>query len=318
MTLADAYAGCERLAASHYENFPVASALLPSPMRPHIAAIYAFARTADDYADEGFAQPEERLRQLDDWLAALHAEIDSEDHRSANQASPASPVPGRQEPLRAERSQTSILFALAETIRIHRLPVSLFEDLISAFKQDVTTRRYDTWDDLLDYCRRSANPIGRLVLRVAGHADDCLDRASDALCTALQLTNFWQDIERDWRKGRVYVPRSDRYCSGAREEDLESRIWTPEWQHALAEVTARTRTLFDEGKPVCDGVSGRLRLELRFTWLSGRRILDRLETVGFDVFAHRPTLGTADVPVLLWQAATWRTRVLTEAAGSRT
>jgi hydroxysqualene synthase len=291
VTLTDAYAVCERLAASHYENFPVASALLPPPMRPHIAAIYAFARSADDYADEGSAAPEERLRQLDDWLAQLHAAIGLDAER------PACP----------EGDGAPVFMALAETIRVHRLRVSLFEDLISAFKQDVTTLRYETWDDLLDYCRRSANPVGRLVLRVAGHADDNLDRTSDAVCTALQLTNFWQDIEHDWRKGRVYVPRVDRDRFGAREDDLERRAWTPAWQRALAEVAVRTRDLYDQGRPVCDGVRGRLRLELRFTWLGGRRLLDRLDTAGFDIFEHRPTLGIADLPVLLWQAATWRT-----------
>ena len=324
MTLADAYAVCERLAASHYENFPVASVLLPPPMRPHIAAIYAFARTADDYADEGRAVPQERLRRLDDWLAQLHAAIDGDASRPASREGHRR---DGQELCTEDREfrtvprptpHAPVFIALAETIRVHRLPVSLFEDLISAFKQDATTSRYDTWDDLLDYCRRSANPVGRLVLRVAGHADDHLDRASDAVCTALQLTNFWQDIEHDWRKGRVYVPRAERDRCGAREEDLESRTWTPAWQRVLAEVAARTRTLFDEGKPVCEGVSGRLRLELRFTWLGGRRILDKLESVGFDIFEHRPTLGAADIPALLWQAATWNPKALTGATDSRT
>jgi squalene synthase HpnC len=281
-------------------------------MRPHIAAIYAFARTADDYADEGNAPPEERLRQLDDWLAQLHAAIGNDGSRPAGPACP--PGPDR----RHWESPTPVFFALAETIRIHRLPVSLFEDLISAFKQDVKTRRYETWTDLLDYCRRSANPVGRLVLRVAGYADDRLDRASDAVCTALQLTNFWQDLEPDWRKDRVYVPCEERDRCGAREEDLEHRTWTPAWQRALAEAAARTRTLFDEGKPVCDGVTGRLRLEIRFTWLGGRRILDKLDAVGFNVLEHRPTLGAADVPTLLWQAATWNASTGAGAAGSRT
>jgi hydroxysqualene synthase len=310
VTLADAYTFCERLATSHYENFPVASALLPRPMRPHIAAIYAFARTADDYADEGTALPKERLRQLDDWLAQLHTAIDS----NAPQPTCAGGVEGGGR----AGAQAPVFVALAETIRVHRLPVTLFEDLISAFKQDVTTRRYDTWGELLDYCRRSANPVGRLVLRVAGYANDRLDRASDAVCTALQLTNFWQDIEHDWRKDRVYVPREECDRCGAREEDLENGTWTPAWRHALAGVAERTRTLFDEGKPVCDGVSGRLRLELRFTWLGGRRILDKLDAAGFDVFEYRPTLGVADVPGLLWQAARWNAGVGAGATGSRT
>jgi squalene synthase HpnC len=199
-----------------------------------------------------------------------------------------------------------VFVALAETIRVLDLPVSLFDDLVSAFKQDVVTKRYESWDQLLDYCRRSANPVGRLVLRVAGIADDGLDRASDAVCTALQLTNFWQDIERDWQKGRVYVPAEDRRRFGADEADLEKRSWTPAWRLTLGEMAARTRALFDAGRPVCDGVTGRLRHELRVTWLGGRRILARLESAGFDVFESRPTLGAADVPALAWQAATWR------------
>ena len=284
MNLPEAYAACERLAASHYENFPVASRLLPRGMRPHIAAIYAFARAADDFADEGDATAAERVRQLDDWLGRLHEAV--ERGASAPATDP-------------------VFIALPETIRVHRLPVPLFDDLISAFRQDVTTARYETWDALLDYCRRSANPVGRLVLRVAGYDDSGLDAASDAVCTALQLTNFWQDVERDWQKGRVYAPADDRQRFGAHEEDLARRAWTPAWRILLAELAARTRDLFDAGRPVCDGVTGRLRLELRFTWLGGRRILDRLEAAGFDVFTARPSLGAGDVPAILWQAAAW-------------
>jgi phytoene synthase len=283
VTLAEAYAACERLAQSHYENFPVASLLLPAPMRPHIAAIYAFARAADDFADEGTDPPETRRQRLDDWLGQLHARVEG------GATPPASPV----------------LVALAETICVHSLPLSLFDDLISAFRQDVTTNRYDTWADLLDYCRRSANPVGRLVLRVAGYADGTLDRASDDVCTALQLVNFWQDLERDWQKGRLYVPRADRERWSADDAALARRAWTPGWRAVMADVGGRTRRLFDDGRRVCDDVHGRLRLELRFTWLGGRRILDKLDAAGYDVFGSRPALGKADLPVLIWQAATW-------------
>jgi phytoene synthase len=277
--LARAYQHCEQLVKAHYENFPVASRLLPAAMRPHIAAIYAFARAADDFADEAGLEPAERLRKLDDWGARL---------RDAGPAS--SPV----------------FVALANTIREHRLPVQLFEDLLSAFRQDVTTTRYATWADVLDYCRRSANPVGRLVLRVAGYDDPRLDRASDAVCTALQLTNFWQDLERDWRIGRVYVPIDERDRAGAREEDLAARVMTREWQQVMTVMTERTRALFAEGRPVCDGVTGRLRWELRLTWLGGSRILDKVEETGFDIFHRRPTLGMADVPALLRDAVFWR------------
>ena len=281
MNVEAAYAECERVARQHYENFPVASLLLPARMRPHIAAIYAFARAADDFADEGARTPDERLALLDDWGDRLRQCVN------------------------ADGGDTAIFLALGATIRTHSLPLQLFEDLLSAFRQDVSTHRYDTWADLLDYCRRSANPVGRLVLRVAGHSDAALDSSSDALCTALQLTNFWQDLERDWHNGRVYVPREILERAGAAEADLDRHVITPPWLGALTDVAARTRALFGAGRPVCDGVTGRLRYELRFTWLGGSRILARLEGRGFDVFTSRPSLRTPHVIHLAWGAATW-------------
>ena len=177
---------------------------------------------------------------------------------------------------------------------------------LSAFRQDVTTTRYATWADVLDYCRRSANPVGRLVLRVAGHDDPRLDEASDAVCTALQLANFWQDLERDWAIGRLYVPADARIAAGARDEDLTARRMTSEWRTVMRDMTGRTRSLFSAGRRVCDGVSGRLRWELRLTWLGGSRILDKLERADFDVFTARPTVGAWDVPGLLRDAVLWR------------
>ncbi len=279
--MARAYAECERLAREHYENFPVASRLLPRAMRPHIAAIYAFARTADDYADEPGIAKDERLRLLDDWARQLAA---------------AGSEPG----------PDPIFVALGQTIRECRLPVSLFEDLLSAFRQDVTTTRYDTWESVLDYCRRSANPVGRLVLRVGGYDDARLDAQSDAVCTALQLANFWQDLARDWAIGRLYVPRVDRTSAGAREEELAENRMTPEWRRVMSLMVQRTRALFAAGRGVCDGVTGRLRWELRLTWLGGWRILDKLERHEFDVFNHRPTIGKGDIPGLIRDAVLWR------------
>jgi phytoene/squalene synthetase len=148
--------------------------------------------------------------------------------------------------------------------------------------------------------------VGRLVLRVAGYESPALDAQSDAVCTALQLTNFWQDLERDWRIGRIYVPSDDRLKAGAREEDLEAGRFTAEWRSVMAEMVRRTRVLFDEGRPVCDGVRGRLRWELRVTWLGAVRILDRLESAGYDALTSRPTLHAADAPSLLWKAAAWK------------
>ena len=291
-TLSRAYAACESLARSHYENFPVASRLLPPPMRPHVAAVYAFARVADDLADEGTVAPGVRQTQLQAWQRRLHEAVaDGGEART---------VAGRDDLL---------FLALGHSIRSLDLPVSLFDDLVSAFGQDTTTTRYDSWLAVFDYCRRSANPVGRLVLRIAGYRDEILDRSSDALCTALQLTNFWQDFGRDWRAGRLYVPREVQDACGAIEADLSTGTITSPWARALDACVDRTQALFQEGRGVCDGVGGRLTLELRLTWLGGRRILERVHARRADLFHHRPTLGAADVPLVVWRAARWRRMV---------
>jgi len=286
--LARAYDACERLAQAHYENFPVASRLLPAPMRPHVAAVYAFARIADDMADEGTAPAAERQAELLRWQQRLHDAV-----ASTNGNMPS-----------GDHSDL-ILAALAHSIRSLDLPVSLFDDLLSAFGQDTTTNRYDSWPEVFDYCRRSANPIGRLVLRIAGIRDDTLDRSSDALCTALQLTNFWQDFGRDWRSGRLYVPREVQSRCRARESELHGPMLPGAWTSALEICIDKTSALFAEGRAVCDGVGGRLKFELRVTWLGGRRVLDRVRATGADLLHVRPTLGASDVPSLLWRAALW-------------
>ena len=283
--LARAYATCEALARSHYENFPVASRLLPPAMRPHIAAVYAFARVADDIADEGVAPPADRRHRLDSWQRRLREAVDA---------------PGP-----AESRDDLILVALAHSIRSLELPVALFDDLLSAFGQDTMTTRYDSWAQVLDYCRRSANPVGRLVLRIAGRASDDLDRSSDALCTALQLTNFWQDFGRDWRHGRLYVPLEVLDVCGADERDLAAGRLTEAWATAIGRCVEMTQGLFADGRAVCDGVTGRLRYELRLTWVGGRRILDRVVSRRFDLLGYRPTLGATDVAPMLWQAVRW-------------
>lgn len=274
--LQQAYAACQVLAESHYENFPVASRLMPARLRRHVAAIYAFARTADDFADEPGRAPDERLRLLDEWQGKLH-----------------------QAPVDAT------FLALHDTMEQFQLPVGLFEDLLSAFKQDVVTTRYASWEAVLDYCRRSANPVGRLVLRLSGYRDAELDRASDAVCTALQLTNFWQDLAIDWPRGRLYVPEEVWRTAGADPATLDRGRMTPEWTVAMRACGQRTRRLFDDGRSVCDGVSGRLRYELRATWLGGSRILDRLEQVDYDVFTSRPALGTSDAIVIVSKTLLW-------------
>jgi squalene synthase HpnC len=282
-----AYATCARLAGQHYENFPVASRLLPKDARPHIAAIYAFARMADDLADEGDVTAAARISALEMWQWRLHEAI-----------------AGRVE--QDESDAAHVFLALAETIKRFGLEVQLFEDLLSAFCQDVLVKRYDTWGDLLDYCRRSASPIGRLVLRVCGYRNDALDRQSDAICTALQLTNFWQDLAIDWAKGRVYVPREVMQATGATEQDLAEGTWSTAWEDAMRHAVARSRQLFAEGRPLVDAVGGRLRYELRATWLGGSRILDKLEAHRFDSLHHRPKLGWADAIAIGVGVIRWR------------
>ncbi len=282
-----AYAACLRLARQHYENFPVASRLLPRAVRPHIAAVYAFARIADDFADEGDRSAEARLALLDDWQDRL-------DRAAAGQV------------VRDGSDASDIFVAVGETMRTCQLDRALFDDLLSAFRQDVIVHRYAGWGDLLDYCRRSANPVGRLVLRINGYRHPTLDEQSDAICTALQLTNFWQDVERDWAKGRLYVPGELWQPAGAAEVDLARGRMTPPWRRALRDAAARTRALFGAGQSVADAVRGRLAWELRATWAGGVRILDRLEAADFDVFRARPSLGWRDVAAIGWTVLSWR------------
>ena len=258
-----AYARCLHIARQHYENFPVASRLLPRRLRPHIAAIYAFARIADDFADEGDRAVAARLALLDDWRERLHATAAGT--------------------LRTDDSDTTGIFvALGDTMRRFNLELDLLDDLLSAFRQDVTTTRYETWDDLLDYCRRSANPVGRLVLGIGGYRDAALDAQSDAVCTALQLTNFWQDIERRLGARAACTCR----CASCATMAPTSRIFAGgDGRPTGARRSNRQRraraSCFADGRPVADLVRGRLRWELRATWLGGTRILDRLDARRF-------------------------------------
>jgi squalene synthase HpnC len=278
-----AYTHCEVLARGHYENFPVASILVPARMRRHVAAIYAFSRTADDFADEPSRPAALRLQLLDDWGARL---------RSSVVAPPPATDP--------------VFVALRDTMERCALPTSLFEDLLSAFRQDVTVTRYETWEDVMDYCRRSANPVGRLVLRVAGIRSDAADRASDAVCTGLQLANFWQDFGADWSNGRLYLPAEELRIHGASERQLEQGAMTPAWRSTMQAAVERTRGLFAQGRPVTDAVTGRLRWELRATWLGGMRILGKIEELGYDTLRRRPTLTAGDAAAIAVGVLTWR------------
>ncbi len=262
--LRGAFDYCARVTHGHYENFPVASWLLPHRIRPYVYSIYAFARAADDFADEPGLEPDERLAKLDEW-----------DQRLANCI---------------EKPEGPVFEALGETIRVYEIPHSLFEDLLAAFRQDVRQSRHQTFDDLLAYSSLSANPVGRLVLTLFGQTDLDLFAQSDAICTGLQLTNFWQDIAVDYARDRVYLPQAEMASHGVDEQDLAAKSVSPALRSLLKDLIGRTRDLFVAGSPLLECVTGRLRYELRLTWLGGSRILDEIERVDYDVLNHRPTL----------------------------
>lgn len=268
----------------HYENFPVASFLLPKRLVPAVEAIYAFARSADDLADEGDALPAARLAAL----ARYGAELDA--------------IGGGAVP-------TDPLFArLAGVIAQYALPVAPFHDLLSAFRQDVVTPRYDTYAGLLDYCARSANPVGRLMLELYGAADVRNLGHSNAICSALQLINFWQDVAIDWHKGRVYLPREDLAHFGVSEEQIDAQLVDARWRALLAFEIERARALMQDGAPLATRLPGRIGWELRLVVQGGLRILERIERAGYDVFRHRPRLGRRDWLAIAWRALrmSWR------------
>ena len=254
----------------HYENFPVASVLLPRKLRRPIETIYRFARTADDIADEGDASNEERLNAL----SACNAELD-----------------------RIERGlmpQTPLFQSLCAVIMEWQLPLQPFRDLLDAFAQDVVQKRYTDYPELLDYCRRSANPVGRLVLHLVDRASEENLYRSDCICTALQLINFWQDIAIDWQKGRVYLPQTDLERFRISENRIADAGWSADWAELLDFQIERTRELMLEGAPLVRQLPGRMGWEIRFTVQGGLRILERIRRVRGDVFRQRPQLGFAD------------------------
>lgn len=262
----------------HYENFPVASLLLPARLRPPVEAVYAFARGADDIADEGDASPEQRLRDLRQYDEALD--------RIATGATDDGPPFG----------------ALARAVREHALPLQPLRDLLSAFRQDVVTKRYQTYADLLDYCNRSANPVGRLMLHLYGQADADNLRDADAVCSALQLINFWQDVAIDWDKGRIYLPLEDLARFGVNEDSIARREGGPQWQALMRFEVARARALMLSGAGLALRVPGRVGWELRMVAQGGLRILEKIEAAGYDVFRRRPKLGPADWLLIAWRA----------------
>jgi squalene synthase HpnC len=262
--------GAISVAVEHYENFPVASWLVPSQLRGAVVAIYAFARGADDIADEGDAPPATRLGALDHYGAMLDTIERGED-----------PV----EPPFA---------ALARAVRAHSLPLAPMRALLSAFRQDVVKTRYADFPDLEDYCARSANPVGRLLLHLYDVDDDAARAQSDAICTGLQLANFWQDIAIDWNKGRVYLPQDDLRRFGVAETQIgEGRCDEP-WAALIGFQVERTRGLLESGRALTRMLPLRLKLELNMVVAGGLRILRSIDAVGGDVFRHRPVLRSRD------------------------
>jgi squalene synthase HpnC len=262
------------LSVGHYENFPVASALLPARYRHAVVAIYRFARSADDIADEGDATPAERHAALAAYSEALDA-IE-----------------------RGEVPVDPLFVALRDAIRAHALPLQPFRDLLSAFAQDVDVTRYPTFAAVTDYCRRSANPVGRLLLALYERADEQCVRESDAICTALQLANFWQDVALDWRKGRVYVPLEDFARFDVDPAAIGAGVPDAKWSRLMAFETSRTRDLFDAGRGLPGRLPLRAGLELRAVIAGGLRILERIERVDGDVFNRRPMLTKRDWALL--------------------
>jgi len=271
----------------HYENFPVASWLSPPALRPAIMAIYAFARTADDLADEGDAPAAERLRDLSDYRADLRAV-----------AAGQSPSP---------RWAARVFAPLGRVLSEYRLPVPLLEDLLDAFEQDLVKTDYATRSELLDYCRRSANPVGRLLLHLYGIEDADSLRRSDAICSALQLINFWQDFTVDGPRGRIYAPRDDRRRHGVEGQDLLSLRDSPAVRALIADLCSWARELMAEGAPLVRTIPGRAGWELRLVVQGGLRILDKLASDRFGALLRRPAIGASDAPLLLWRALTMTT-----------
>jgi squalene synthase HpnC len=261
------------VAVSHYENFPVASLLLPARLREPVEIIYRFARSADDFADEGSDPPQARLQKLSDYRAQL--------------AAPSTPL----------------FRDLGKIIREHGLPVQLFADLLDAFSQDVTQKRYEHFPQLMDYCRRSANPVGRLLLHLFKRTSDLELKQSDAICSALQLINHWQDVDLDYTKdNRVYLPQDEMARFGVTERHLRDKTCDAAWQALMKFQVERARNLMLEGEPLGKALSGRICLEIRATAQGGLRSHQNNQRAGYHDVRSRPPLGALDWPVVLLKA----------------
>jgi squalene synthase HpnC len=266
------------MAVDHYENFPVASLLLPRRFRHPVAQIYRFAREADDFADEGDAPPATRLARL----AHYRAELDRIGH--------------------GEPPTIAWFSSLANVIREHDLPLELFADLLSAFSQDVTKTRYTDFPELLDYCRRSADPVGRLLLHLFRRATPENIVRSDSICSALQLVNFWQDVAVDFAKERIYLPQDEMVRHGVTEQHIAEQRCDDAWRALMRHEVARARAMLVSGMPLARALPGRIGLEIRATVHGGLRILEKLERSRYDMFRQRPVLTWRDWPLILARA----------------
>ncbi len=274
--LEPAYRECQKQAFGHYENFPVASLLLPKASRPHVAALYAFARTADDYADEERYEGK-RLTLLSRW---------ENDLKSA--------LKNKKAPL--------IHQAFAHTLKVIHISPTLPFQLLKAFRMDVVRHRYSTWNSLLYYCRHSANPVGRMVLLISGIRDEKLHHYSDFICSGLQLVNFWQDTAIDLKRGRIYYPLKELKKSGVGEKDLLALKDSPQVRRLVQNAVDFTESYFRGGLPLLDAVSGRLKLELKATCLGGLGILRKIRRMDYNVLQHRPVWSAGDKAALTWKA----------------
>jgi squalene synthase HpnC len=273
------------VSVDHYENFPVASVLCPPALRPAVAAIYWFARTADDLADEGDASPDQRRADL----AAYRDDL----HRAARGLSTSARWAG-------------VFGALAPAMGERHLPVALFDDLLDAFVQDTTQQRYRDRSELLDYCRRSANPVGRLLLILYRVDTPQALRRSDAVCSALQLANFWQDLRTDTHRGRLYLPLADCARHGVAPDDVLAGRDSPALRGLIAELCDWTRALMQDGAPLVHQVPGRAGWELRLVVQGGLRILDKLAGLQHGSLVERPRLRAGDALPMLWHALRMR------------
>jgi squalene synthase HpnC len=263
-TFKEAQAYCERLAKSHYENFLVASFFVPREIKQDFYNLYAYCRISDDLGDESGSQ-EKALALLDWW---------EEELRRCYAGDPVHPA----------------FLALAETNRKHNIPMQPYLDLLTAFRQDQRKTRYETYDELLGYCRHSANPVGRLVLYLCGYSDEERQRLSDSTCTALQLANFWQDIVRDYAIGRIYLPLEDLRRYTVTEADIASRQFSPQFAELMRFECERAHALFEEGRKLCPLVDRRVRLDIEMFSNGGLEVLRRIEKQGYDVLTYRPTI----------------------------